>query len=258
MTKGSAEDIKSGAILTFTRLPNLSIDLALMSLWRSEPEPKPVLNPPPVFNQLMKVPAIHLPRNRAMKEAAYEFGNLDPLEGLPYMDAVQLQLHNSFRTGSYVADGELMREIEKIHYDEYEAIKDVVGLMTTITFQAIPPSAVKAGATKRGGNVLGLEERLKENSPPYMWTEQFVGWAKEKDTERVEGVQRKIWNLAKEAAEKRGLFDPFIYLNDASTEQAADVFPSYGKTNHEFLKTVRDKYDPSGVFTKLMPGGFKV
>jgi hypothetical protein len=258
VTTGSAEDIKSGAILTLTRLPNLAIDLALMSLWRSEPEPKPILNPPPVFRQLLDVPAVHLTRNRKLEELAYEFGNLDPLEGLPYADALQLQVFNSFRTGSYVANGDLMREIEQIHFEEFEAIKDVTGLMTTITFQAITPNNVKMGAKKRGGNVLGLEDRMDQNSPPYMWTEQFVGWALEKDTERVEEVQRIIWDRAKEAAEKRGLFDPFVYLNDASTEQKDDVFPSYGQKNHQFLKIVKEKYDPNGIFSTLMPGGFKV
>ena len=60
ITLGSKEDFKSGAILTFTRLPGLALDLGLMSLWRSEPEKKPIINPPSVFKQILNVPAVHL------------------------------------------------------------------------------------------------------------------------------------------------------------------------------------------------------
>lgn len=48
----------------------------------------------------------------------------------------------------------------------------------------------------------------------------------------------------------------YLYLNDADADQ--DAFEAYGKESVDRLKEIRDKYDPSKVYTDLMPGGFKV
>lgn len=46
------------------------------------------------------------------------------------------------------------------------------------------------------------------------------------------------------------------YLN--YTDYTQNPLPTYGETNVAFLKKVAKKYDPSGVFQKRMPGGFKI
>jgi FAD/FMN-containing dehydrogenase len=45
-------------------------------------------------------------------------------------------------------------------------------------------------------------------------------------------------------------------MNYAS--QFQDVVASYGKENQERLKRVARKYDPTGVFQRLVPGYFKL
>jgi hypothetical protein len=37
-----------------------------------------------------------------------------------------------------------------------------------------------------------------------------------------------------------------------------DVFSSYGQSSIQFMKEVSSRYDPAGVFQKLVPGGFKL
>lgn len=57
-------------------------------------------------------------------------------------------------------------------------------------------------------------------------------------------------------AKKYGTYHPFLYINYASPSQ--NPLCGYGVDNFNFLKATAAKYDPHGVFQKLMPGGFKV
>lgn len=251
VTNGTVVDPKTGAIITVTRAAG--VDLGLISLWRSEPEVDPKKNTPEVFKSLLELPAVHSVKNRPLNDVAKDFGGIGP------GSEIKFPVVSTFRTGSYFASRELIFEIEKIHKEEFEKIKWVAGLITTITFQPITPNNIHVGATKRGGNIMGLERRIAKDSPiPIFWTEQYASWFYKKDSEKVEAVQRIIWDRSKEAAEKLGVFDDFIYLNDAAPDQINDVFPAYGADNHQFLKDVQKKYDPNGVFTELMPGGFKL
>ncbi len=55
---------------------------------------------------------------------------------------------------------------------------------------------------------------------------------------------------------KMGTSHPFLYLNFALSTQ--NPFCSYGKANVAFLRSMAKKYDPAGVFQRLVPGGFKI
>jgi hypothetical protein len=50
--------------------------------------------------------------------------------------------------------------------------------------------------------------------------------------------------------------NPYIYLNYAGKYQ--DVLAGYGSVNIAKMKALSKKYDPSQVFQKLVPGGYKV
>lgn len=50
--------------------------------------------------------------------------------------------------------------------------------------------------------------------------------------------------------------DAFLYLNFAGGFQ--NPLASYGDESLEFMKGVAQKYDPTGVFQTLVPGGFKL
>jgi hypothetical protein len=57
-------------------------------------------------------------------------------------------------------------------------------------------------------------------------------------------------------AKQMGLDFRFIYQNYASHDQ--NVFDGYGAENHAKLRKIAKKYDPTGVFSKLQPGYFKL
>jgi len=53
-----------------------------------------------------------------------------------------------------------------------------------------------------------------------------------------------------------GQLAQFKYMNDAGYGQ--EVFQNYRAGNFAKLQAIRTKYDPQGIFTYLMPGGWKV
>lgn len=65
-------------------------------------------------------------------------------------------------------------------------------------------------------------------------------------------IEKKFKNVAK----KKGLYHEFEYLNYAHPSQRP--LESYGIENFERLKEVSRKFDPEGVFQRLVPGGFKL
>lgn len=71
----------------------------------------------------------------------------------------------------------------------------------------------------------------------------------------IQGVKAVLEKAVTEAKE-RGLYHPFKYLNYAAEDQ--DPLASYGEENLEFLRKVRKAYDSDGLFTTLVPGGFKL
>lgn len=108
-----------------------------------------------------------------------------------------------------------------------------------------------AASAAKGGNALGLDP-----SKVYLCYAEVVEWIgsayDDIVAKWVEDTTYKINNATQEA----GLYDPFNYMGDSAGFQS--IFPGYGETNHRKLQTIARKYDPSGVFQTLMPGGFKV
>lgn len=71
-------------------------------------------------------------------------------------------------------------------------------------------------------------------------------------TNTIESMLRASVVLAKES----GGFREFVYLNYAL--QAQDPIASYGTANVQRLESIAAVYDPSQVFQRLVPGGFKL
>ncbi|GJC97911.1 hypothetical protein ColKHC_06737 [Colletotrichum higginsianum] len=104
-----------------------------------------------------------------------------------------------------------------------------------------------------GGNVLGLEKTLTQNSIIY---NAIV---------KVQTVEQEALARTRLAALVANL-EAFADLNDASTpwrflnyvNPAQDPIKSYGEENVKFLKEVAAKYDPQGIFQTRVSGGFKL
>lgn len=115
--------------------------------------------------------------------------------------------------------------------------------------QPISSSAVKQGQA-HGNNALGLE------TVNQTWFVLDTGWNSAKDDTMAHDATRQLSEDIKAAATNRDLHLPYIFMNDASHDQA--VIAGYGQDNIERLQEVQRNYDPDLVFQKLVPGGFKL
>lgn len=93
-------------------------------------------------------------------------------------------------------------------------------------------------------------------SVPQFWVEEAVSWDGSEDTGVVEEFLRSVNEEIEGMLGERGLLLRYLYLNDSDKDQP--VFEGYGRENVERLQAIRERYDPQGVFTDLMPGGFKL
>jgi len=241
---GQSANPDTGVIAVITSAPSQGLELATTALWKSAPQS----SVPAVFQPFLNNPyGQYNNANMRMYDLAKFFAD---------QAGQQPPSFNAFRSNTFIADRNLIFEIARIHKEEFDKISDVTGLNHALTFQPVTPQMVTVGHAKRGGNVLGINARA--SSGPFIITEMQVSWYVPSDTPRVQQAQRTIAKRAKDYARARGLLDPFVYLNDADTEQTDEVFAGYGSGNRAYLTLVKLKYDPLGVLTFLMPGGFKI
>lgn len=83
-----------------------------------------------------------------------------------------------------------------------------------------------------------------------------IGWAHESDDETVYQIRDDCIAAMDEYAKARQVFDAYRFFNDAAPGQ--QPLQSYGKESYDRLKTASEKYDPEGVFQRIVPGGFKL
>ena len=104
-----------------------------------------------------------------------------------------------------------------------------------------------------GGNVLGLDKSLKEDS--IIW----IGQASAETPLMSAWFQVKMGAVSDELeayAKSIGANTPWRYLNYVNAAQ--DPLSSYGAENVEFMREVAASYDPSGFFQTRVSGGFKL
>jgi hypothetical protein len=83
-----------------------------------------------------------------------------------------------------------------------------------------------------------------------------VSWQNASDDEVVLAWHKKTLEAIHASNKAKGIASDFIYLNDAADYQKGyDGIPT---ANLARMKSIRAKYDPDLVFTKLCSGGFKL
>ncbi|KAM3435921.1 hypothetical protein MY4824_004583 [Beauveria thailandica] len=145
-------------------------------------------------------------------------------------------------------------------------VKDRIDWLVSVVPQ---PQIQETYGESRGGNVLGLENVEEDQLGNYIpvvrgfriISNNAVLWLVSRWNDvsldaTMEDARQKFIDAAVSVGEKHGTYSPFIYLNYASPKQ--DPLCGYGAKNFAFMNKVARKYDPSGVFQKLQPGGFKL
>lgn len=127
------------------------------------------------------------------------------------------------------------------------------GFNTLCMFQPISKSIVEKGI-KNGGNILGLDEYIKNGNGQMFLATLGVNGA---DKEALGYPKIKAYTEDVEAyAKSLGLEWDWKFLNYAAREQ--DSVATYGAAAIAKLKAASKKYDPKGVFQKLRLSGFKI
>lgn len=156
---------------------------------------------------------------------------------------------------SIVADKEAMGVVHDTFFElAGERLPNVTNGAATLAMMPVSRSHIVNG---RGDDPAGDPMGIDADRAPYVWLEMTYMYTNEGDTPAIDAFIEDVQTTA--AARLAPLGDvtaPYLYVNDADKGQL--VFEGYNATNLERLKEIRETYDPDGVFTYQMPGGFKL
>ncbi|KAJ8106108.1 hypothetical protein ONZ43_g7174 [Nemania bipapillata] len=130
-------------------------------------------------------------------------------------------------------------------------LKDVEGLSMVISYQSLTRVWLEASREK-GGNLMGLSPEKDGGS---FATILIPTWKHAADDEAVLAFVRKSAEEIKAKTSKLGLFNSYVYLNDAASGQ--NPFENYaGGVHLPRLRAIQAKYDPDGFIRDYLQHGF--
>ncbi|KAI9682137.1 MAG: hypothetical protein M1817_000191 [Caeruleum heppii] len=156
-----------------------------------------------------------------------------------------------FMTLTFLNDEETIRQVNEIGFKLLEPNKNVKGLVWTLMFQPLPRIITDLGI-QRGGNVLGLDRQPK-NAVLFLF---YAQWDLAQDDAAIYKATTTMIDQINAAVKRLRTQNSFVYLNYAFPTQ--NPIGSYGPANVKLLQAASKKYDPQGVFQRLVPGGFKI
>ena len=133
-----------------------------------------------------------------------------------------------------------------------DELASIAGLTASITFQPITKDLINQGYKRGGPNPQGVNP----DRAPYFWVVQNLSWESSEHDEVAMQFAYEIATKIEDTLSDDGLHGGYLYMNDAGKGQP--VFESYPTDSLERLRAVRLKYDPSRVYTDLLPGGWKI
>jgi len=213
----------------------------IVIMWHTKPAVKPgalkeiVEVQPQIMNGMVEAPISEHTRNASRNVIDNPQRTIWATTSFKISPTIVLRIHDLWK--------KLVPDVSK----QYAYAKPVAEL----TFQALPPSP-KNGTLP---NSLGFKSSdTPEKDMLFLqiiFTFQDAG-----ATEGFEEALKDLVKLIEGIAKDEGVLHRFKYLNFAASFQ--DPFDGYGSEEVGMLKAVAKKYDPSGVFQKHVPGGFKL
>ncbi|KAL9012925.1 MAG: hypothetical protein Q9173_002346 [Seirophora scorigena] len=149
----------------------------------------------------------------------------------------------------YLDNSTTYRDVMRLCAQQGEKMKQVNGGTQVLIPQPISKSMIDV-AQHTGGRPQGLKPRAQ------LWMNMSWGWNLAKDDAYVYALIKETYKKVDQLTKSRGLYDPYVFLNDAFPDQK--VLRSYGEDNFQRLVQVSKKYDPTQMFQKQVPGGFKL
>ncbi|KAK5992062.1 FAD-dependent monooxygenase sdcF [Cladobotryum mycophilum] len=196
----------------------------------------------PAFNEVLKIPASY--SNIGKKPISqYSEELTTPCDGRAVYYTFTIK--NDFRV------------LQKF----YDVFKSLITKLLTL----LPPANVRGDAVaqplaklfgdasaRNGGNMTGIDSIDGE-------ADLMLFYLMAQNTDHMPILHREIKAAGEEVEEfarSLNFLLPFKYLNYAEGTQ--DVLAGYGQKNVDFMREVALKYDPTGVFQRMVPGGWKI
>lgn len=161
-----------------------------------------------------------------------------------------LRRQRTFAT-AFRNDVKTLKDVFAVWNASTASVASVEGISWSLTLAAIS-RAVQDATDAQGRNIMGLDVP-REGIVLTMLSATFAdasGW----DT--VDAAATGLLEDIIATTKANGKFHPWIDLNHAAPEQ--DVFRSYGEKNYRHLEWAAGKFDPKGVFQRLLTGPFKL
>lgn len=154
-----------------------------------------------------------------------------------------------FATTTFEPTEAMIRGAFEVWNASLDGVKNISGLTWSLSMEMVPEGQYQR---KADSNSLGLTNR-KGTRAVILLTES---WQRQEDDEHVYAAVAALVTALEDKARSLGAYDPYIYLNYAAPWQ--DPIASYGEDKVQGLRALRSRVDPMGVFTKRVPGGFKI
>ncbi|KAI9048410.1 hypothetical protein LZ554_007246 [Drepanopeziza brunnea f. sp. 'monogermtubi'] len=201
---------------------------------------KPVVDPP-IYAEFDRIPGKLADSTRIAKVSNLTAG----------LGTTEQRARNLFLTLSFANDAAMYRSAVDISNSYLRDFLDTPGLIWIQLFQPIN-TMISQASVANGSNIMGVD-RNKDNIIMY---QLFITWDNDSDDVDIIDAAYACIETIKAKTVATGTDNPFIYLNYAGEFQ--DPLGGYGKANVAKLAQLSAKYDPDGVFQKLVPGGFKI
>ncbi|PGH02240.1 hypothetical protein AJ79_07689 [Helicocarpus griseus UAMH5409] len=196
---------------------------------------------PPIYDEIKAIP-----------DVAIDTMRIGPVSDFTEeLSSASQRNRNIFLTITFDNDFDMYKKAVEISNSHLKPFLEVPGLIWSLLFQPIP-AVISEASKANGGNILGIDRNSK-NQILYLL---YLTWTDPADDEALHAAAYDTLDEIKKESIKSGTANPYIYLNYAGEFQ--DVLSGYGVENVLKMKELSAKYDPDGVFQKLVPGGWKI